>query len=90
MYLEGSFCVDTLGVLITSAIVGQTFIDITTNSAVPCESLATAALVSALGIVTFSVDVAVKGTQQTLVVVRATRTVVFNRVTFLTATLVRS
>ena len=62
MYLERSFSVDTLGILIATAVVGQTFIDVTANSAVAGESLATSALVSALGIVTFGIDVTVERT----------------------------
>ena len=90
MYLERSFSVDTLGILIATAVVSQTFIDVTANSAVAGESLATSALVSALGIVTLGIDVTVERTQQTFVVVRAARAIVLNGITFLASTFERS
>lgn len=90
MYLERSFRIDTLGILIATAIVGQTFVDVTTNDAVAGESFATTAFITTFCVVTFRIDVTAECSQQTFVIVCATRAVVFDGIALLTAALVRS
>lgn len=86
--LERSFRVDTLGILIATAIVGQTFVDVTANDAIAGESFATAALVTTLCVVALGINVTAECSKQTLVIVRATRAVVLDGVAFLAAALV--
>lgn len=88
MYLERSFRVDTLGILIATAIVGQTFVDVTANDAIAGESFAAAALVTTLCVVALGINVTAECSKQTLVIVRATRAVVLDGVAFLAAALV--
>ena len=62
-YSEGSFRVDALRILIASAVVGQTLVDVPAEDAVAGEPLATATLVAALRVDAVGVSVTVEGSE---------------------------